>query len=156
MWSYRLLSTRENTMVACFQFRAVRVYVHGSRKYLYFQRVFLSEILVSVRIPLYCCRLDTCRSYVSAERVKSNKRLTVCFHTSKSTHPTSVSLNNTVPFLPPRPLGEPVSSWAAQSCLPPQSIVYKENYCNLLRREKCRVFSFLSIKSALSVLLTHI
>ena len=86
MWSYRLLSTRENSMIACFQFPAVRVYVCGSKEYLYFQGVFLSEILVSVRIPLYSCRLDTCRSYVSAERVKSNKRWTVCLHTLKSTH----------------------------------------------------------------------
>lgn len=84
-----------------------------------FQGVFLSEILVFVRIPWYSCRLDTCRSDVSAATVTSNKRLALCLHTSKSTCPTRVLLNSTAPFLPTRPLPGLVSSRTAQSCLPP-------------------------------------
>lgn len=84
-----------------------------------FQVVFLSEILVLVRMLLYFCWLDTCRSDVSAETVTWNRRLALCLHTSKSTCPTSVLLNNTAPFLPTRPLPRLVFSRTAQSCLPP-------------------------------------
>lgn len=72
-------------MVAFFQFPAVRVYVHGSKEYLYFQGVFLSEITCLSENTLVLLQTGHLQK-LSAERVKSNKRLTVCLHTSESTH----------------------------------------------------------------------
>lgn len=72
---------------------------------------------------------------LSAERVKSNKRLTVCLHTSESTHLQAYCLTTLFPFSQDLLVSQKNSVTPSSQCYMKSAVfLKKKNYCNLLRK----------------------